>query len=179
MILAIRARATRSIAVVVVGGRQRTTQPEAPADDVLGVRSRAWRVVVLAALTAVFVAGSVVGQDDWWPFSPWRMFSTSQAPTGAVIAMGLEVQTATDPTWVTAPVTPETVGLNRAEVEGRSGRIAADPSLLATLAASHTRLRPSAPAWTAVRLVRHETVVVDRRPTGVVRTTEIARWARP
>ena len=164
---------------MAIGGRQRTTQPAALADDELGVRSRTWRVVALAALTALFVAGSVVGQDDWWPFSPWRMFSTSQAPTGTVIAMGLEVRTATDPTWVTAPVTPETVGLNRAEVEGRSGRIAADPALLATLAASHARLRPLAPRWTVVRLVRRETVVVDRRPTGEVRTTEIARWAGP
>ncbi len=164
---------------MAIGGRARATRPAAPADDELGVRSRAWRVVVLAALTAVFVTGSVVGQDDWWPFSPWRMFSTSQAPTGAVIAMALEVRTGTDPTWVAAAITPETVGLNRAEVEGRSGQIVADPSLLATLAASHTRLRPSAPAWTGVRLVRHETVVVDRRPTGEVRTTEIARWAAP
>ena len=164
---------------MAIGGRARTTQPVAPADVELGVRSRAWRIAVLTALTTVFVAGSVVGQDDWWPFSPWRMFSTSQAPTGSVIALGLQVRTAADPSWVTAPVTPETVGLNRAEVEGRSGRIAADPSLLATLAASHSRLRPAAPAWTAVRLVRVETVVVDRRPTGEVRTTEVVRWAAP
>ncbi len=164
---------------MAIGGRARTAPPAAPAVDVLGAGSRAWRVVVLAALTAVFVAGSVVGQDDWWPFSPWRMFSTSQAPTGAVVAMAIEVRTGTDPTWVVAPLTPESVGLNRAEVEGRSGRIAADPSLLATLAASHARLRPSAPAWTAVRLMRRETVVVDRRPTGEMRTTEVARWAAP
>ena len=164
---------------MAIGGRQRTTQPAPLADDELSVRSRAWRAVVLAALTALFVAGSVVGQDDWWPFSPWRMFSTSQAPSGAVLAMGLEVRTADEPTWVTVPVTPETVGLNRAEVEGRSSQIAADPSLLETLAAAHTRLRPRAPTWTAVRLVRRETVVVDRRPTGVVRTAEIARWAAP
>ena len=96
-----------------------------------------------------------------------------------MIALGLEVRTADDPTWVAVPITPETVGLNRAEVEGRSGQVAADPALLATLAASHTRLRPLAPTWTAVRLVRHETVVVDRRPTGEVRTTEVARWAAP
>ena len=164
---------------MAIGGRARTTRPATPVADELGVRSRAWRVVVLAALTAVFVTGSVVGQDDWWPFSPWRMFSTSQAPTGAVIAMALEVRTKTDPTWVEAPITSETVGLNRAEVEGRSTRIVTDPALLATLAASHARLRPSAPAWTAVRLVRRETVVVDRRPTGEVRTTEVARWAAP
>lgn len=131
---------------------------------------------MLGVLTALFVAGSIIGQDSWWPFSPWRMFSTSQAPTGAIIAMALEVQTVADPAWRAAPITPWTVGLNRAEVEGRSTQIAADPSMLATLATSHSRLRPDEARWTGVRLVRHETVVVDRRPTGEVRSTELARW---
>lgn len=143
----------------------------------LGAGARAWRLALLGALTALFLAGSLVGQDSWWPFSPWRMFSTSQAPTGAVISMALEVQTPGDRSWQPVPITPGSVGLNRAEVEGRSGQIVADPALLGTLAASHARLRPGAPAWVAVRLVRHEAVVVDRRPTGEVRSTQVAVWA--
>ena len=163
-------------------GRQlaRTEAGSAAGDaDLLTGRGRAWRGLVLAALTTMFVAGSVVGQDAWWPFSPWRMFSTSQAPTGSIFAMAIEVQTAADPAWRRTPITPESVGLNRAEVEGRWGQIGKDPTMLATLAASHARLRPGDPAWVAVRLVRDETVVVDRRPTGEVRETEIARWAAP
>ncbi len=139
--------------------------------------ARAWRASVLAVLTLLFVAGSVVGQDSWWPFSPWRMFSTSQAATGSVDAMAIQVLTADDGTWAPAPLTPSSVGLNRAEVEGRSSQIVRDPALLGTLAASHAVLRPSEPAWVAVRLVRESTVVVDRRPTGEVRTTELARWS--
>lgn len=156
----------------MTGGRQSTPRP--PVD--LSVRSRSWRAGLLAVLTALFLAGSLVGQDSWWPFSPWRMFSTSQAPSGAVLAMALEVQTAADPGWRAVPITPWTVGLNRAEVEGRSAQIAADPSMLATLARSQARLRPAEDRWTGVRLMRHETVIVDRRPTGQVRVTEVARW---
>lgn len=158
----------------MTGGRQPSPRPPTPVD--LSLRSRSWRAGLLAILTALFVAGSLVGQDSWWPFSPWRMFSTSQAPTGAILAMALEVQTAADPGWRAVPITPWTVGLNRAEVEGRSAQIAADPSMLATLARSQARLRPTDARWTGVRLVRHETVIVDRRPTGHVRVTEVARW---
>ena len=157
----------------MTGGRP-TPSPPTPVG--LSARSRSWRAGLLAVLTALFLAGSFVGQDSWWPFSPWRMFSTSQAPSGAILAMALEVQTAADPGWRVVPITPWTVGLNRAEVEGRSAQIAADPSMLATLAGSHARLRPAEDRWTGVRLVRHETVIVDRLPTGQVRVTEVARW---
>jgi hypothetical protein len=131
---------------------------------------------VLAGLTTLFVLGSVVGQDDWWPFSPWRMFSTSTPPSGAVVAMALEVQTADDAAWRPTGLTPWNVGLNRAEVEGRIPQITSRPSMLGTLAQSHARLHPHDAAWTAVRLVRHETVIVDREPTGEVRTSEVAVW---
>lgn len=161
------------------GGGQLTGATAAPAVVRLARGARAWRTAVLAVLVALFLAGSVVGQDSWWPFSPWRMFSTSQAATGTVKAMAIQVRTQDDATWAPAPLTPASMGLNRAEVEGRSGQIVGDPSMLGTLAESHTRLRPDEPRWVAVRLVREETVVVDRRPTGEVRTTELARWTAP
>jgi hypothetical protein len=143
----------------------------------LGTAAKAWRVAVVLSLAALFCAGSLVGDDPWWPFSPWRMFSTSQAATGAVISTGIEVQSADAPDrWVPAPLTPENVGLNRAEIEGRIPQIAADPARLGTLAASHAELRPSAPAWTALRVVRRQIVVVDRKPTGEVRTEVLAQW---
>jgi hypothetical protein len=144
----------------------------------LGGPSKAWRTVVVLLLAAGFCAGSLVGDDDWWPFSPWRMFSTSQAPSGSVWSTGIEVQTADAPgRWVPAPLTPENTGLNRAEVEGRIPQVTADPERLGTLAASHARLRPDAPAWTSLRVVRRLIVVVDRKPTGEVRTEVLAQWS--
>ncbi len=146
----------------------------------LGAPARAWRAVVLLTLTVLFCAGSLVGNDHWWPFSPWRRFSTSQAATGAVWSTGIEVQTSDAPgEWVPAPLTPSNTGLNRAEVEGRIPQIEADPARLGTLARSHAELRPDAPAWTALRVVRRQIVVVDRRPTGEERVEVLAQWAAP
>src|SRR5687767_13026176 len=128
----------------------------------------------------MFCLGSLVGDDHWWPFSPWRMFSTSTAPTGAVVSTGIEVRTADQPgQWVPASLTPWTVGLNRAEVEGRMDDITADPSRLGTLAESHARLQPDAARWLGVRVVRSALVIVDRRPTGEVKRTVLAEWAKP
>lgn len=150
--------------------------------DVLRLRGagRLWRSVLTLVLLVVFCAGSLVGDDHWWPFSPWRMFSTSQAATGSVWSTGIEVRTAAQPAeWVRAPLTPENVGLNRAEVEGRIPQIEADPSRLATLARSHARLRPHADAWVGLRVVRHRIIVVDREPTGEVETDVLAEWSAP
>ena len=144
----------------------------------LAAPAKAWRAVVVIALTVGFCAGSLVGNDHWWPFSPWRMFSTSQAVTGAVWSTGIEVQTADAPgQWAPAPLTPGNVGVNRAEIEGRIPQIEADPSRLGTLAVSHARLRPDAPAWTALRVVRRQIVVEDRKPTGEVRAQVLAEWS--
>ena len=145
----------------------------------LGPAGVAWRAVLTAVLTGLFLAGSLVGDDHWWPFGPWRMFSTSTPPSGAVVAMSLEVRTGTDPQWRPAPILLQSVGLNRAEVEGRVPQITQRPQMLGTLAATHARLRPQEPRWTAVRLVRSETVLVDRRPTGEVRRIVLATWTQP
>jgi len=161
--------------------------PDAVAgDDVVrvGRAGVAWRTALVAVLAALFLAGTLVGDDHWWPFGPWRMFSTSQAPTGAVVYMSIEVRSDTSADrvpgetddWRPAPITLESVGLNRAEVEGRIPRIVADPDLLGTLARSHARLRPQDAPWTGVRLVRNAAVIVDRRPTGETRRTVLATW---
>ena len=136
---------------------------------------RTWRLVLLGVLVALFVAGSLRGDDPWWPFGPWRMFATSQAATGSVWASSIQVET-TPGEWFDAPLSPSNVGLNRAEIEGRIPQIVADPAMLGTLAASHARLKPHSPRWVGVRVVRRETVIVDRVPTGRVDTTILATW---
>ncbi|CCH77327.1 conserved exported hypothetical protein [Nostocoides japonicum T1-X7] len=138
--------------------------------------AKAWRIGVALLFTALFVAGSLVGNDPWWPFGPWRMFATSQATTGSVWSTGIEIRTDADPTWHPAPLTPENTGLNRAEIEGRIPQIVADPAMLGTLAHSHGRLRPDTPAWTGVRVVRHEIGVKDGHVTGRDDAQVLAVW---
>lgn len=156
-------------------GQRPALSPVVLSPVVLGPASRIWRAGALATAGALFLAGSLVGQDDWWPFSPWRMYSTSQAPTGAVVSMSLEVRVGDGP-WRETALSPQSLGLNRAEIEGRIQQITDRPQLLATLAASHARLRPAEPRWTAVRLVRDEQIIADRRPTGERRRTVLATW---
>lgn len=138
--------------------------------------ARAARLVLLLVLAVLFAAGTAVGNDHWWPFGPWRMFSTSTPPSGSVIAMRIEIQAGDDPGWRTAPLEVTSVGLNRAEVEGRVPQITADPGMLGTLARSHSRLRPDEPPWRAVRLVRDETLLAEGAPTGERRSTTLASW---
>jgi hypothetical protein len=90
--------------------------------------------------------------------------------------MVVEVRTATDPRWRAADLSPSSIGLNRAEIEGRVPQIQSQPERLGTLALAHARLEPRSPRWTAVRLVRRESVLLDRRPTGEVRSTVLASW---
>ena len=132
-------------------------------------------MLLLAGLSVLFVAGSVKGNDTAWPFGPWRMFATSQATTGAVWAFEIQAET-TQGQWFNAPLSPSNVGLNRAEIEGRIPQITSDPSMLGTLAVSHSKLRPHEPAWVGVRVIRNDTVIVDRKPTGQVVTIVIATW---
>ncbi len=146
--------------------------------DVLSVghAGRTWRAALLLGLAGLFVAGSTVGDDPWWPFGPWRMYSTSQAPTGSVWSTSIEVLTVGDTTWRPAPLSPGNVGLNRAEVEGRIPQVVADPAMLGTLAESHSRLRPSSAAWVGVRVVRHHIGLVDGKVTGDDRAEVLAEW---
>lgn len=150
----------------------------APPERLTG-SARAWRIVVITALAVGFLGGTTIGDDDWWPFSPWRMFSTSTPVTGSVAAAFIEVRTTRERAWTPAPLMPSSVGLNRAEIEGRLDAIRADPSLLATLAASHARLCPDDPPWTGVRVALRHSAIVDGRATGRHTDVVLATWEAP
>jgi hypothetical protein len=139
--------------------------------------AKGWRLLLLLVLALLFFGGTRIGNDDWWPFGPWRMFATSTAPTGAVAVLKIEVLAGTDPIWQPADLTPTSVGLNRAEIEGRVPQMTADPAILGTLIHSHARLRPDEPAWHAIRVVRSETLLSDGAPTGQTRDTTLITWA--
>jgi hypothetical protein len=143
---------------------------------VLGRAGRTWRLAVAALLVAGYLAGTLVGDDHWWPLAPWRMYSTATAPTGAVSVPILQVQVLGDETWRDTPLRPRNIGLSRAELEGRQDVVLRDPAVLATIAATHARLDPDDRPWTGVRLVRRSTVIEDRSPTGEVRERVLAEW---
>jgi hypothetical protein len=143
----------------------------------LSPAGRAVRTVTTLVAAGLLTAGTFWGDDDAFPFGPFRMYSTSSNTTGAISVAAIQSRVEGG-TWEPAPLTPRTVGMNRAEVEGQLPRLEADPSLLRHLADTYARLQPEQPPWAGVRLVRRSTVVVDRVPTGEVRETVLAEWTR-
>ncbi|GLY17365.1 hypothetical protein Kisp01_43800 [Kineosporia sp. NBRC 101677] len=142
----------------------------------LGRPAKALLATTLAVVSALFLGGTFVGTDAWWPFAPWKMYSTSTAPSGPVGSTRIEIQENGSGPWQPASLHPDTVGLNRAEVEGRMPLIQQDPSVLGTLLESHAELQPDAPRWTAIRIVRSDVLLENGRRTGETRDTTLAVW---
>jgi hypothetical protein len=112
--------------------------------------ARRARVTAVAVVLALVVLGSVVGDDDNWPFGPFRMYSTTTRPGGTVTLPFFEAVTEGGRK---VELTTDDVGLRRAEVLGQMDRLRADPELLGDLATAHARLHPDAPRLSELRLV--------------------------
>ncbi|GAB3281511.1 hypothetical protein GCM10027456_74830 [Kineosporia babensis] len=142
----------------------------------LGKPAKGLLAALLLVVSALFLGGTFVGSDDWWPFAPWKMYSTSTAPSGPVGSTLIEIQEAGSPEWQPASLHPDTVGLNRAEIEGRMTMIKEDPAVLGTLLKSHSELLPDDPEWTAIRVVRSDVILHEGERTGETRDTTLAVW---
>ena len=138
-----------------------------------GRRLRAGTTLVVAALV---LAGTLVGQDDDFPFGPFRMYSTRDDPDGQVVSTRVE---AVDTGGTLRVVDERSTGLKRAEVEGQVARFVADPALLGALSRAHDRLRPQEPAFAEVRVVEQAYRLKDSRPTGATTERVVVRWTAP
>lgn len=141
--------------------------------DRLARRARATGTVVLGAL---LLGGTFVGQDDAFPFGPFRMYSTRDDPDGVVQSARVE---AVDEDGRVLVVPDAATGLRRAEIEGQTARFLADPALLGEVSRAHDRLHPDEPSYDVVRVVVSETGLRDSRPTGLLREQVVASWSRP
>lgn len=149
--------------------------PAYPA-EVLTQTGRRVRVAVTLAFATLLLAGTFVGQDDDFPFAPFRMYSTRDDPNGTVISTRVE---AVDSAGRTLVVSDRATGLRRAEIEGQAGRFVADPGLLAEVSRAHDRLRPDEPRYETVRIVVARFQLRDSRPSGEVTDEVLATWTRP
>lgn len=101
-------------------------------------RAKLIRVLMTVVVGACLVLGSWKGEDDNFPFGPFRMYSTKQMLDGRV--RGLQL-------WGRHPCGPfmnlviEDFGLRRADLEGQLGKLAVEPTVLLTeLERSYRRL---------------------------------------
>ena len=142
----------------------------------LSAAGRRLRLAVTLVVAVLTLAGTLVGTDDDFPFGPFRMYSTRDAPDGTVVSTRVEAVTADGRVLV---VDERSTGLRRAEVEGQVHRFRADPRLLGALSRAHDRLRPSEPPYVEVRVVEVRYELRDSRPTGSQSEHVVAAWRRP
>jgi hypothetical protein len=149
--------------------RRRTLAP------VLTAAGRRIRLAATAVAVALLLAGTLVGQDDDFPFGPFRMYAARDAPDGLVVSTRVE---ALDVTGRVVVVPDDATGMRRAEIEGQVSRFRADPSLLGALSRAHDRLHPDEPAYAVVRVVERRFRLRDSRPTGEKTERVVATWRR-
>lgn len=100
--------------------------------------TRSLRLGLPVVVVALLLLGTWKGQDDNFPFGPFRMYSTKQELDGHVRSLHLRGQSP-DGQWQT--VLFEEFGLRRADAEGQLGKLAVEPTvLLSRLSKSYRRL---------------------------------------
>ncbi|HVE62209.1 MAG TPA: hypothetical protein VNB94_00200 [Mycobacteriales bacterium] len=137
--------------------------------------SRRLRTAAAAAVLGLTLAGTAVGQDDHFPFGPFRMFST-KTPRDGIVKVSLVRAVTVDGRDVRVPM--GSFGLRRAEFEGQLDRFAVDPSLLGSLVVARERAAPDAPRLREVTLLKARWVLSDGRRVGYVEEP-VAIWRRP
>jgi hypothetical protein len=139
--------------------------PPAPEPEALRLSpaGRRGRLAAVGVILALVLAGTVWGDDDAFPFGPFRMYSTRNDPNNPVIstravgltAAGEEIR-----------LSGGQVGLRRAEFEGQIDRIREHPELLGLLADAFVDANPSAPELVSVQVVQRRFELSDGEPTG-------------
>ena len=129
----------------------------------LTATGRRWRTAVAAVVLALLVVGTVWGEDDHFPFGPFRMYANATETTGRVRTMEVWATT-TEGEEIRIPAAA--MGLRRAELEGQRARFRERPELVGQLAEAWTRFNPDEPRLVEVRLVHNVRHLVDGRVTG-------------
>jgi len=135
--------------------------------------ARVARLVAAVVVLLVVLAGTVWGDDDAFPFGPFRMYSTRADPDAPVISTRVVGLTATGEE---VRLSGGQVGLRRAEFEGQLPRIAEHPHLLGLLAETFADTHPSAPELTTVRVVQRRFELADGLPTGAFRDRVVVEY---
>lgn len=141
------------------------TAVSAATDEVLRLpaRARLVRLVITAAVLALTVTGTVVGNDDAFPFGPFRMYSTRadpDAPVNSTRVVGLTDDGAE------VRLSGGEVGLRRAEFEGQVPRLVDEPELLGLLADTYAENHPNGEALVAVAIIVRRYELRDGARTG-------------
>src|SRR5918996_91282 len=146
-------------------------------DRVMSAMGRNIRTVATATIIVLLLLGTFWGQDDHFPLGPFRMYSTRNSLDGRVNAARLELSFSNGDVVETG-ISPRSVGLRRAEIEGQQDRFEARPQLLRHLADAYESLHPEAPPIVGVRMLDVIVQLRDGRPSGGPVEQTLATWQR-
>lgn len=108
-----------------------TAQSDEPASALpLSRRGVVGRLAAVVVGLTLVIAGTVKGQDDDFPFGPFRMYSTRDDPNGAVRELRVQLLLASG---AVQDVTNASGAPRRAELEGRVGDLSTHPAEVAKL----------------------------------------------
>ena len=130
----------------------------------------AMTVLVLAAL----LAGTAWGDDDHFPFGPFRMYSTTNELDGTVNAIHFR---ATNAAGERLEPRSQDFGMRPAEINGQVSRFRSDPSLMEHLATAYSRLHPDAPPLVEIELRYGLHQLRDGRPVSYSEES-LATWRK-
>lgn len=132
------------------------------------------RLLGTSAILLLLLAGTSKGDDDHFPFGPFRMYSTTNDLNGTVNAI---VFHATDEAGERLEPRAQDFGLRPAEINGQVARIRRDPSLLRHLAATYERLQPEVAPLVELELRYGLHQLSNGRPV-TYSEEEVATWVR-
>jgi hypothetical protein len=141
----------------------------------LGGIGRIVRVAVALAGIALLVNGSVRATDDVWPFGPMSQYAGSVAADASITSIRVSARTDAG-TTVDVPLEIGGAGIARAEIEARTGEIAAEPSKLQALADGWAKKHPDKPQYLKLELIRDTTKLVRGRVHGPPTSEVLATW---
>lgn len=126
-----------------------------------------WMQARMAAVIAVIFAlgiGTFWGDDDNFPFGPFRMYSTKQQLDGEIRAIGVHGFTPSGE-WVEMRF--EDFGLRRADIEGQLGKLAQSPEeVLRAMAVAYDRLDRGDHEIVGLRLIERTYDIEDGVPVA-------------
>lgn len=141
----------------------------------LRLPGRAWRAAALLALVGMLFWNSSFGEDDDFPLGPMTQFAFYvQSSGGQINSRWLEADTAGG-THIKLSFDAAGSGLKRAEVEGQSGLIQRDPSLLQGIADRLNQGRTGPSRLTRIYLV-HQTKILDKGKVVKTEQSDQAVW---
>ena len=140
----------------------------------LSPAARRWRLAACGSALALLAYGTIWGTDDHFPFGPLTQYAFAADPDGTIGDLYVEADT-TAGTRVRVRLSPEGVGIGRAEVEGQLDRIRRDPSWLQGIADAQHRLHPGEPRYTHL-YVRVRVVQLRDGVAAGEHVEDVAEW---